>query len=159
MPQQEGPPVGNQHIRPSRSTQLLAWTGEVSGTGRAPRLSPAWMSFRQAQGRTGTAATGRRATTTPRDGPSHATDPAAKPSSQRETEFPSGTGSAGKNGQIPAYPRVRRRRSLVSAMRLLPVKSSGYTNSTISSPLERRPMAYPTVPRGNPESSNRSLIT
>jgi hypothetical protein len=35
---------------------------------------------------------GRRATAAPRDGPSHATDPAAKPSSQHETEFPSGTG-------------------------------------------------------------------
>ena len=54
------------------------WTGQ---SGPAP---PA--------GRTSTSPTGRAATAAPRDGASHATDPAAKPSSHHETEFPSGTG-------------------------------------------------------------------
>jgi len=43
---------------------------------------------------------GRRATAAPRDGPSHATDPAAKPSSQHETEFRAGQDAI----WAPGYP-------------------------------------------------------
>ncbi len=69
-------------------TVVLAGAGRCSPTcGRRGRDASAgwWL------GRTGTSPTGRRATTGPRDGPGHAPDPAAKPCSQHETEFPSTT--------------------------------------------------------------------